>query len=313
MAERSFFQRLKAGLSKTHDKLVNGMESVFMGVSSIDEDFYEELEETLLMGDLGVQTTETLIGRLREEVERRHLMHPGDCRGIIIDVLKEMMALPEDAYAFEEASSVVFVIGVNGVGKTTSIGKLSHLYREEGKKVMIAAADTFRAAAIDQLKEWADRANVPMIAQSEGSDPAAVVFDAVSASVSRGTDILFVDTAGRLHNKKNLMEELRKMDRIITTQAPGRVRENLLVLYSTTGQNALNQAKQFMEVSDITGIVLTKMDGSAKGGVAIAIASELHVPVKFIGVGEGIDDLQKFDPDEFVDALFDTSASEGYD
>ncbi len=313
MAERSFFQRLKAGLSKTHDKLVNGMESVFMGVSSIDEDFYEELEETLLMGDLGVQTTETLIGRLREEVERRHLMHPGDCRGIIIDVLKEMMALPEDAYAFEEASSVVFVIGVNGVGKTTSIGKLAHLYREEGKKVMIAAADTFRAAAIDQLKEWADRANVPMIAQSEGSDPAAVVFDAVSASVSRGTDILFVDTAGRLHNKKNLMEELRKMDRIITTQAPGRVRENLLVLDSTTGQNALNQAKQFMEVSDITGIVLTKMDGSAKGGVAIAIASELHVPVKFIGVGEGIDDLQKFDPDEFVDALFDTSASEGYD
>ena len=241
MAERSFFQRLKAGLSKTHDKLVNGMESVFMGVSAIDEDFYEELEETLLMGDLGVQTTETLIGRLREEVERRHLMHPGDCRGIIIDVLKEMMALPEDAYAFEEASSVVFVIGVNGVGKTTSIGKLSHLYREEGKKVMIAAADTFRAAAIDQLKEWADRANVPMIAQSEGSDPAAVVFDAVSASVSRGTDILFVDTAGRLHNKKNLMEELRKMDRIITTQAPGRVRENLLVLDSTTGQNALVQ------------------------------------------------------------------------
>ena len=310
MAEKSFFQRLKAGLSKTHDKLVNGMESVFMGVSSIDEDFYEELEETLLVGDLGVQTTETLIERLRAEVERRHLMHPGDCREIIIDVLKEMMALPDDAYAFEEEPSVVFVIGVNGVGKTTSIGKLSHLYREEGKRVMIAAADTFRAAAIDQLKEWADRANVPMIAQTEGSDPSAVVFDAVNAAVARRTDILFVDTAGRLHNKKNLMEELKKMDRIITNNAPDHVRENLLVLDSTTGQNALNQAKQFMEVSDITGIVLTKMDGSAKGGVAIAIASELHVPVKFIGVGEGIDDLQKFDPDEFVDALFDREESE---
>ena len=305
MAEKSFFQRLKSGLSKTHDKLVNGLESVFMGVSSIDEDFYEELEEIFLTGDLGVRTTEELIGRLREEVERRHLMHPGDCREIVIDVLKDMMALPEDAYAFEESPAVVFVIGVNGVGKTTSIGKLAHLYRENGRRVMIAAADTFRAAAIDQLREWADRASVPMIAQNEGSDPSAVVFDAVQSAKSRGADLLLVDTAGRLHNKKNLMEELKKMDRIITNNAPGCVRENPLVLDSTTGQNALNQAKQFMEVSDITGIVLTKMDGSAKGGVAIAIASELHVPVKFIGVGEGIDDLQKFDPDEFIDALFD--------
>ncbi len=306
MAEEKsgFFKKLIGGLSKTRDNIVNGIESVFMGVSSIDEDFYEELEEVLIMGDLGVSTTEEVIERLREEVESKHLMHPMDCRESMIEILKEIMEAPETAYEFENRQSVILVIGVNGVGKTTSIGKLAAQYRKRGKKVMMAAADTFRAAAIEQLTEWSNRANVPIIAQKEGSDPSAVIFDAVNSAKSRNIDILLCDTAGRLHNKKNLMEELKKMNRIIDNEFPEAYRENLLVLDATTGQNAINQAKEFMEVADITGIILTKMDGTAKGGMAIAIHKELGIPVKYIGVGEQIDDLEKFDPEDFVDALF---------
>jgi len=306
MAEEKsgFFKKLIGGLSKTRDNIVNGIESVFMGVSSIDEDFYEELEEVLIMGDLGVSTTEEVIERLREEVESKHLMHPMDCRESMIEILKDIMEAPETAYEFENRQSVILVIGVNGVGKTTSIGKLAAQYRKRGKKVMMAAADTFRAAAIEQLTEWSNRANVPIIAQKEGSDPSAVIFDAVNSAKSRNIDILLCDTAGRLHNKKNLMEELKKMNRIIDNEFPEPYRENLLVLDATTGQNAINQAKEFMEVADITGIILTKMDGTAKGGMAIAIHKELGIPVKYIGVGEQIDDLEKFDPEDFVDALF---------
>lgn len=312
MAEEKsgFFKKLLGGLSKTRDNIVNGIESVFMGVSTIDEDFYEELEEVLIMGDLGVNTTEEVIERLREEVEARHLMHPMDCRGAMIDILKEIMTAPDTAYEFENRQSVILVIGVNGVGKTTSIGKLAAQYRKRGKKVMMAAADTFRAAAIEQLTEWSNRANVPIIAQKEGSDPSAVIFDAVNSAKSRNIDILLCDTAGRLHNKKNLMEELRKMNRIIDTEFPQAYRENLLVLDATTGQNAINQAKEFMDVADITGIILTKMDGTAKGGMAIAIHKELGIPVKYIGVGEQIDDLEKFDPEDFVDALFENMDEE---
>ena len=304
--EKGFFERLKKGLQKTREGIVNGLESVFMGVDSISEDFYEELEEVLIMGDLGIETTEEVLSELRERIEAARLMHPGDCREVLIEILKEKVKPENDAYEFENRHSVIFMIGVNGVGKTTSIGKLAARYHVSGKKVLMAAADTFRAAAIDQLAEWSVRANVPLIAQKEGADPAAVVFDAVEASKARKTDILLIDTAGRLHNKKNLMDELRKMDRIISEKDPEAHRENWLVLDATTGQNAVSQAKEFMRVSDLTGIVLTKMDGTAKGGIVFSICAELHVPVKFIGVGEQIGDLQKFDPEAFVNALFDT-------
>ncbi|MBO7364543.1 MAG: signal recognition particle-docking protein FtsY [Lachnospiraceae bacterium] len=306
MAEKKqgFFKRLVEGLSKTRRNIVSGLESVFMGVSTIDEDFYEELEEVMIMGDLGVAVTEKILSELRERVEREHLLHPADCKGVIIEIIKDIMEMPDGAYDFEDGKSVVFVIGVNGVGKTTSIGKLASLYRDAGKRVLVAAADTFRAAAIDQLKEWSYRANVPIVAQSEGSDPAAVVFDAVNAFRARNMDMLIVDTAGRLHNKKNLMEELRKMDRILNTNIGDAARETWLVLDATTGQNAISQAKEFMDVAPVTGIVLTKMDGTAKGGMVIAIQTELGIPVKFIGVGEKLGDLQKFDPSDFVDALF---------
>lgn len=308
MKEKSgFFKKLIGGLSKTRENIVSGLESVFMGVSTIDDDFYDELEEVMIMGDIGVNTSEDIIEKLREEVEAQHLMHPSDCREVVMDILKEKMRVPEDAYDFEKKKSVVFVIGVNGVGKTTSIGKLAAQYRKAGKKVLMAAADTFRAAAIEQLEEWSNRSGVPIIAQKEGSDPSAVLFDAVTAAKSRGTDILLCDTAGRLHNKKNLMEELKKMNRVIDNGYPEAYRENLLVLDATTGQNAINQAKEFTEAAAITGIVLTKMDGTAKGGMAIAIQSELGIPVKYIGVGEKIDDLERFDADDFVDALFDTN------
>lgn len=305
MAEKSgFFKKLLTGLSKTRNNIVSGLESVFMGVSTIDEDFYEEIEEVMIMGDIGVNTTEDIIEKLREEVEARHLMHPMDCREVIMDILKEKLAVPADAYDFENKKSVVFVIGVNGVGKTTSIGKLAAQYKANGKKVLMAAADTFRAAAIDQLQEWSNRAGVPIIAQKEGSDPSAVLYDAVAAAKARDTDILLCDTAGRLHNKKNLMDELKKMNRVIDTGYPDAYRENLLVLDATTGQNAISQAKEFTDVAKISGIILTKMDGTAKGGMAIAIQEELGIPVKYIGVGEKIEDLEKFDADDFVDALF---------
>lgn len=280
------------------------MDSIFHGFSHIDEDFYEELEETLIMGDLGVHTTMEIIEDLREKVKAQHIKEPIECRQLLIDSIKEQMDVGETAYEFEEKQSVVFVIGVNGVGKTTTIGKLAGKFRAEHKKVILAAADTFRAAAGEQLKEWANRAQVEMIGGQEGSDPAAVVFDAVAAARARRADILLCDTAGRLHNKKNLMEELKKINRVIDREYPEAYRETLVVLDATTGQNALNQAKEFNEVADITGVILTKMDGTAKGGIAVAIQAELGIPVKYIGVGEGIDDLQKFDADEFVNALF---------
>ena len=299
-----FFKRLVSGLSKTRDNIVSGMDSIFHGFTKIDEDFYEELEEVLIMGDLGVQATYDILEDLREKVKERHIKEPLECRQLLIDSIKEQMDVGETAYEFEEKTSVVMVIGVNGVGKTTTIGKLAGKLRAQGKKVVLAAADTFRAAAGEQLKEWANRAQAELIGGQEGSDPAAVVYDAVAAAKARHADVLLCDTAGRLHNKKNLMEELKKMNRIIDREFPEAFRETLVVLDATTGQNALQQAKEFNEVADITGIILTKMDGTAKGRIAVAIQAELGIPVKYIGVGETIDDLQKFDADTFVNALF---------
>lgn len=303
--KKGFFARLKAGLTKTRDSIVRGIDSVFNGFSSIDDDFYEELEEILIMGDIGVSATTEIMERLKEQVKEQHLKEPKECKQVLIESIKEQMRVDEAAYDFERKQSVIMVIGVNGVGKTTSVGKLAGKLKDEGRKVLIAAADTFRAAAGDQLAEWAKRADVPMIGGKEGADPASVVYDAVSAAKARGVDVLLIDTAGRLHNKKNLMEELKKMNRIIDREFPDVYRENLIVLDGTTGQNALVQAREFGEVADLTGIILTKMDGTAKGGIAVAIQSELKVPVKYIGVGETIDDLQKFDADAFVNALFD--------
>ena len=308
--KKGFFARLKEGLTKTRNNIVRGIDSIFSGYSAIDEEFYEELEETLIMGDLGVRATQEILDRLREQVDEQGICEPEDCRQILIDSIREQMHVGETAYEFETQQSVVMVIGVNGVGKTTSIGKLASKLKGDGKKVLIAAADTFRAAAGDQLAEWAHRAGVDMIGGAEGSDPASVIYDAVNAAKARHVDVLLCDTAGRLHNKKNLMEELRKMNRIIEREFPNAHRENLVVLDGTTGQNALVQAREFAQVTDLTGIILTKMDGTAKGGIAVAIQSELHVPVKYIGVGEKIDDLQKFDPDEFVNALFDVQKEE---
>lgn len=303
--KKGFFARLKAGLTKTRENIVRGIDSVFSGFSTIDEDFYEELEEILIMGDIGINATTEIIERLKEQVKEQHLKETSECRQLLIDGIREQMKVDETAYDFEKEQSVIMVIGVNGVGKTTSVGKLAGKLKGEGRKVLIAAADTFRAAAGDQLAEWARRADVPMIGGAEGADPASVVFDAVSAAKARGVDVLLIDTAGRLHNKKNLMEELRKMNRIIDREFPDAHRENLIVLDGTTGQNAMVQAREFGEVADLTGIVLTKMDGTAKGGIAVAIQSELKIPVKYIGVGETIEDLQKFNSDEFVNALFD--------
>ncbi|MEG1459102.1 MAG: signal recognition particle-docking protein FtsY [Acetivibrio sp.] len=303
--KKGFFGRLVSGLSKTRDSIVSGIDSIFNGFSNIDEDFYEELEEILIMADLGINTTMSIIEDLRFKVKENNIKEPKECKKFLIESIKNQMRLEEDAYAFENKKSVVLLIGVNGVGKTTSVGKLAGQLKESGKKVMVAAGDTFRAGAIEQLREWANRAGVELISQQEGSDPAAVVYDAVTAAKSRNTDILICDTAGRLHNKKNLMEELRKINRIIEREYPEAYRETLVVLDGTTGQNALAQAKQFNEVAEITGIVLTKLDGTAKGGIAIAIQSELGIPVKYIGIGESIEDLQKFNADEFVNALFD--------
>lgn len=302
--KKGFFSRLVKGLSKTRESIVSGIDSIFSGFSSIDEDFYEEIEETLIMGDLGIHTTEKIIEDLRARVKEEHIKDPSACKQLLIDSIRSQMDLGENAYQFENRTSVVLVIGVNGVGKTTSIGKLAGQMKEMGRSVLLAAADTFRAAAIEQLTEWANRSRVGIIAQKEGSDPAAVIYDAVQAAKARKTDVLICDTAGRLHNKKNLMEELRKINRIIEKEYPEAYKETLVVLDGTTGQNALAQARQFQEVADITGIILTKMDGTAKGGIAVAIQSELGIPVKYIGIGEKIDDLQKFNADEFVNALF---------
>ena len=300
-----FFVKLKNGLKKTRDNIVNGIDSVFNGFSSIDEDFYEELEEILIMGDIGVNATTAIIERLKQQVKVQHIKEPSQCKQLLVDSIREQMQVGENAYEFENRQSVVMVIGVNGVGKTTSVGKLAGKLKAQGKRVLIAAADTFRAAALDQLKEWADRADVDIIGGAEGSDPASVVYDACMAAKSSKADVLLIDTAGRLHNKKNLLEDLKKMNRIIDREFPDAYRENFIVLDGTTGQNALVQAREFGEVADLTGIILTKLDGTAKGGIAVAIQSELSVPVKYIGVGETIDDLQKFDADAFVSALFD--------
>lgn len=308
--KKGFFSRLAAGLSKTRDNIVSGIDSIFSGFLSINDEFYEEIEETLIMGDLGMKATEEIIENLRQKVKEQKLKEPAACRQLLIDSMKEQMHVEETAYRFEETTSVVLVIGVNGVGKTTTVGKLAGKLKGEGKKVVIAAADTFRAAAGDQLLEWANRAGVEMIGGQDGADPASIVFDAASSAKSKGADVLLCDTAGRLHNKKNLMEELRKMNRVIDREFPDAYRETLVVLDATTGQNALSQAKQFGEVAEITGIVLTKMDGTAKGGIAVAIQSELNIPVKYIGVGEKLEDLQKFDPDQFVDALFEVGEAD---
>ena len=282
--KKGFFSRLVSGLTKTRKNIASGLDSIFHGFSKIDDDFYEELEEILIMGDLGVDTT--------------------------MNIIKKQMEVDETAYEYENRTSVVLVIGVNGVGKTTTIGKLAAQLKSQNKKVIMAAADTFRAAAIEQLTEWSNRAGVDIIAQQEGSDPAAVIYDACQAAKSRHADVLLCDTAGRLHNKKNLMNELSKIRRVIEREFPEAYLETLIVLDGTTGQNALVQAKQFKEVSDISGIVLTKLDGTAKGGIAIAIQAELGIPVKYIGIGEKIEDLQKFDADSFVNALFEKPAED---
>ncbi len=304
------FGKLKEGLSKTRNNIVSGIDSVFGGFSSIDDDFYDELEEILIMGDIGVKSSGEIMERLKTQVKENHVKEPGQCRELLIQSIKEQMKPDKDAYNFENQKTVVMVIGVNGAGKTTSVGKLASLLKQQGKKVLIAAADTYRAAACEQLCEWAARAGVDIITGSQGADPSSVIYDAVNAAKARNVDVLICDTAGRLHNKRNLMEELKKMNRVIDREYSYSYRENLIVLDGTTGQNALNQAREFGETTAITGIVLTKMDGTSKGGIAVAIQSELGIPVKYIGVGEKVEDLQRFDPDQFVNALFDVEAED---
>ena len=299
-----FFSKLAEGLTKTRNNIMNSVSNIFTGHDIIDDDFYEELEETLIMADLGITTTTSVIENLKDKVKELKIKDPADCKKLLMDSLKEQMEVKPDAYDFENKKSVVLMIGVNGVGKTTSVGKLASQLKNSGKKVLVAAADTFRAGAIEQLTEWARRSDVELIAQNEGSDPAAVVFDAVNAAKARNVDVLICDTAGRLHNKKNLMDELNKIYRIVSKEYPDAAVETLVVVDGTTGQNAKEQARQFSEAAPVNGIVLTKLDGTAKGGIAIAIESELSIPVKYIGIGEKIDDLQKFDADEFVEALF---------
>ena len=306
MAEGGFFKRLLAGLTKTRDNFVKNMDYIFRGFTNIDDEFYEELEEILIMGDIGVTTTENILEDLKRKVKEQKIKEPAECKELLIESIRQQMDIGEAAYEFENRTSVVLVVGVNGVGKTTTIGKLAAKLRAQNKKVLLAAADTFRAAAGQQLKEWANRSQVDMIGGQEGSDPASVVYDAVSAAKARGCDVLLIDTAGRLHNKKNLMEELRKINNIVDREFPEAYRETLVVLDGTTGQNALTQAKEFSEVTDLSGIVLTKLDGTAKGGIAVAIQAELGIPVKYIGVGESIEDLEKFNAEEFVNALFYT-------
>ena len=303
------FDKLKNGLVKTRDNIARSFDNVFTP-SQIDDDFYDELEEILIMSDIGVAATEKILDELKDRVKSEHIKTADACRKVLMDSIKDQMRNDETAYEFEKGKAVILVIGVNGVGKTTSIGKLAAIYKNEGKRVMMAAADTFRAAAGEQLNEWALRAGVDIIRGAEGQDPASVVFDALKSAKAKNTDILICDTAGRLHNKKNLMEELKKIHRIIDREYPEAARETLVVIDSTTGQNALVQAREFNEAAEATGIIMTKLDGTAKGGIAVAVQSELNIPVKFIGVGEGIDDLQRFDPDTFVEALFYKAGSQ---
>lgn len=307
-AKMGFFAKLKAGLDKTRKNILGGVDGVLGAFTKIDEDLFEELEEALIMADMGVQTTMDIVENLRKRVKREHATDPAVIKDMLID---EITAILQEGAQEDEnlpSPSVLLVIGVNGVGKTTTIGKLAHNFKEDGKSVLLAAADTFRAAAIDQLEIWGERSEIPVIKHEENSDPAAVVYDAVHEARKQNTDLLICDTAGRLHNKKNLMEELKKIARVIEREYPAAHREVYLVLDATTGQNALQQAKLFQEVTDITGIVLTKLDGTAKGGIVVAIKSELQIPVRYIGVGEGIHDLQKFDAAEFAGALFGREA-----
>ncbi|MBR2213202.1 MAG: signal recognition particle-docking protein FtsY [Eubacterium sp.] len=299
-----FFDKLVNGLSKTRTNISSSFNNIFSAFNSIDDDFYEELEEMLIMSDIGVMTTEEIIDSLKEEVKEKGIKDPEECRDLLKANLIEQMDLGENAYDFENEKSIILVIGVNGVGKTTSIGKLACQFKNNGKEVMLAACDTFRAAAKEQLEEWANRANVSIVSGNEGQDPGSVLFDALASAKNKNSDIIICDTAGRLHNKKNLMNELSKLDKIIDKEMDDARRENFIVLDATTGQNALAQAREFKECADITGVILTKMDGTAKGGIAIAIQSELGIPVKYIGIGESIEDLQKFDSEEFVEALF---------
>lgn len=299
-----FFEKLKAGLTKTKNAVISQMNSLFTH-SELDEDFWEELEELLVLADVGITAAGEITEELRERTKENKIKAAVEARELLLDILKERLDGDNTALKLETKPSVILVIGVNGVGKTTSIAKIASYLKEEGKTCVLAAADTFRAAAIDQLAVWADRVGVDLIRQSEGADPSAVVFDAAAAVKKKGADVLIVDTAGRLHNKKNLMDELAKMDRVLTRELPDASRETLLVLDATTGQNAVNQAKEFKKSADITGLVLTKLDGTAKGGVIFSVKKELDIPVKFIGVGEGVDDLRPFETDDFVRALFE--------
>lgn len=301
-----FFERLKQGLKKTKESILGQVNNIFKSFSKVDEDMLEELEEVLIASDVGVGVTSDIIEKLREAIKEKHISEPEIARTELMSILENVIG-DNEGLNLSTKPSVVFVIGVNGVGKTTSIAKLAHKLKSEGKTVALAAADTFRAAAIDQLEIWAQRVGVPVIKHSEGSDPAAVVFDAASYVKSHGTDVLIVDTAGRLHVKKNLMDELAKIARVLDRELPGCDRENLLVLDAVTGQNAINQAKEFTRAANITGIILTKLDGTAKGGVIISVKTELGIPVKFIGVGEQMDDLQEFNRASFIDALFSES------
>lgn len=307
-AKQGFFAKLKAGLDKTRKNILGGVDGVLGAFTKIDEDLFEELEEALIMADLGVQTTMDIVENLRKRVKREHATDPALIKDMLIDEITAILQEGAEAEENLPSPTVLLVIGVNGVGKTTTIGKLAHNFKEDGKSVLLAAADTFRAAAIDQLEIWGERSAIPVVKHAENSDPAAVVFDAVHEARKQNTDLLICDTAGRLHNKKNLMEELKKIARVIEREYPAAHKEVYLVLDATTGQNALQQAKLFQEVADITGIVLTKLDGTAKGGIVVAIKSELQIPVRYIGVGEGIHDLQKFNAAEFAGALFGKEA-----
>jgi fused signal recognition particle receptor len=300
----SFFEKLKKGLSKTKNLLFKPFSDLFKNLRKIDEDLMEELEEILICADVGISTTEEILDRLREEIKERGLKDSDEVKEVLKEIMHDMIGEGEDIN-YCDGITVVLIIGVNGVGKTTSIGKIAASLKRNHKKVVVAAADTFRAAAIDQLEVWTKRAGVDLIKHTEGSDPAAVVFDAINAAKKRDADVLIIDTAGRLHNKKNLMDELAKIDRVITRELPDSSRETMLVLDSTTGQNAINQAKEFKNAANITGLVLTKLDGTAKGGIVFSIKQELNIPVKFIGVGEQIDDMEKFNADDFINALFE--------
>ncbi len=300
-----FFEKLKAGLTKTKDAFVGKINNLFRSFTKVDEEMMEELEEILITADIGVEVTELILDELRERIKDEHITEPEESRKVLFEILENMIGEGEPIAESKGEMTVILVIGVNGVGKTTSIAKIANVMKKKHKKVVLAAADTFRAAAIDQLEVWADRVGVELISQAEGSDPAAVVFDACAAAKKRDADVLIIDTAGRLHNKKNLMAELAKINRVIDRELPDSIRETLLVLDATTGQNALIQAKEFKNAAEITGLVLTKLDGTAKGGIVFAIKHELGIPVKFIGVGEKVDDLQEFKSDEFVSALFE--------